>query len=198
MTDRNTDPSPPAVARSAHPLRRQRWLLFVPIALAGLLVGMFAFRLIDGRDDRVPSRLVGGPVPALSLPAATGDRPGIADPEGHATGSVRLVNIFASWCTPCRAEAPSLDAIARAGVAVDGIAVRDTPEALATFLKETGNPYRRIGADVSSDAMLSLGAAGVPETFIVDGKGIVRRQIQAPILPADVPALLAEIRAMEP
>lgn len=186
--------TPPPIDRSSPP--RRQWLLYVPIAVMALLAGLFGYQLLHGRSDAVPSQVVGRAVPALTLPAATPDRPGIADAAGLATGEPRLINIFASWCVPCRAEAPSLEALAAKGVTIDGIAIRDTPADLKRFLIETGNPYRRIGADQTSDAMLSLGAAGVPETFIIDGKGRIHRQIQAPIVPADVPGLLAEIQAL--
>ena len=82
-------------------------------------------------------------------------------------GEPRLLNIFASWCVPCMGEAPVLMELKRRGVKIDAIAVRDTPEAIAAFLAEHGDPYERLGSDPRSNTQMSLGSSGVPETFIV-------------------------------
>src|SRR3546814_3631129 len=88
-------------------------------------------------------------------------------------GKPRLLNIFASWCVPCAAEAPQLAVLKEAGVAIDGIAIRDSREDLDRFLARWGNPYARIGSDVDSSVQIALGSSGVPETFVIDGKGMI-------------------------
>ena len=110
-----------------------------------------------------------------------------------ATGQPRLVNVFASWCVPCIAEAPLLMELKRQGVPIDAIAVRDQPEDVADFLGRHGDPFERIGADPESRVQIALGSSGVPETFIVDGRGIIRYQHMGPIEPGDVPAILARM-----
>ena len=169
-----------------------RALRFVPLALLLAFLGVVAWRLAIPSDQVVRSQLAGKPVPAFALPPALPGRPGLASAD-LATGRPRLLNIFASWCVPCIAEAPVLAGLKARGVAVDGIAVRDRPEDVADFLKRHGDPYQRVGADMDSRALMTLGAGGVPESFVVDGKGIVRYQHVGPIMPQDVATILAEL-----
>jgi cytochrome c biogenesis protein CcmG/thiol:disulfide interchange protein DsbE len=103
------------------------------------------------------------------------------------------MNIFASWCVPCITEVKVLQKLARQGVAIDGIAIRDRPEDLARFLSDNGDPYQRIGSDAESRVQIALGSSGVPESFIVDGKGIVRYQHIGPIEASDVPMILSKL-----
>jgi cytochrome c biogenesis protein CcmG/thiol:disulfide interchange protein DsbE len=110
-----------------------------------------------------------------------------------AAGQPHLVNIFASWCVPCIAEAPVLGALKARGVIIDGIAIRDRPEDIADFLRQNGDPYARIGADMRSSVQMALGSSGVPESFIVDGRGIIRYQHVGPIMPQDLEAILAQL-----
>lgn len=168
-----------------------RWLRLTPVALLGLLLATLVWRLSHPEDTTIRSRLAGQPVPAFALPAALPDRPGLASAD--LKGRPRLVNLFASWCVPCVAEAPVLQQLQRRGVVIDGIAIRDRPEDLAAFLAATGNPFERIGADNASRVQLALGSAGVPESFVVDGRGIIRHQHVGPIEPADVPTILAQL-----
>src|SRR3546814_17253474 len=94
-----------------------------------------------------------------------------------ADGLPRLVSVFASCCSPCGAEAPELEALKAAGVPIDGIAIRDRPDDVAMFLREYGNPFDRIGSDMQSSVQIALGSSGVPETFLIDGKGIDRKSV---------------------
>jgi cytochrome c biogenesis protein CcmG/thiol:disulfide interchange protein DsbE len=103
------------------------------------------------------------------------------------------VNLFASWCVPCIAEAPVLKDLKRRGVAIDGIAIRDRPDDVAMFLQKNGNPFQRIGSDPTSRVQIALGTAGVPESFVVDGRGVIRHQHIGPIAPGEVPTILAEL-----
>ena len=162
-------------------------MLFVPLALLALFVVAVAWRLAKPPTNEVASHLIGRPLPALSLPPATADRPGLAS----AQSGPRLVNLFASWCVPCIGEAPFLLELQRGGIAIDGIAVRDRRQATAAFLTARGNPYRAIGDDRDGRAQLLLGASGVPETFLVDRKGIIRLQHIGPIEPEDLAAIRA-------
>jgi cytochrome c biogenesis protein CcmG, thiol:disulfide interchange protein DsbE len=172
-----------------------RLILWVPLIGVLLLGLLFAWGLMRGEDRLVASQWIDQPLPAFELGPATDGVAGLTS-TGMATGEPRLLNFFASWCVPCRAEAAQLDAIAAAGVPIDGIAIRDRAEDVARYLAETGNPYARIGADPRSQVQIAFGSSGVPETFLVDGRGIIRKQIQGIITPDMVPGLLAELRAM--
>jgi cytochrome c biogenesis protein CcmG/thiol:disulfide interchange protein DsbE len=131
-------------------------------------------------------------VPVFALPAAIAGKPGLASAD-FALGRPRLLNLFASWCVPCIAEAPMLAELQRRGVAIDAIAIRDRPEDVAGFLASHGDPFARIGADDNSRVQLALGSSGVPESFVVDGRGIIRYQHIGPIDPGDIPLILAEL-----
>ena len=167
---------------------------FIPLVVFAILVAAVAWRLAVPRDDRIASRLEGQPLPAFVLPPAVPGKPGLASAD-LAAGTPRMVNIFASWCVPCVAEAPVLMELKRRGVAIDAIAIRDKPEDVAAFLARHGDPFDRIGADASSRVQIALGSSGVPESFVVDGKGIIRAQHIGPIVPHDVAAIVAAIEA---
>lgn len=167
-------------------------LRLLPVILIVWILIAFAWRLIQPSDSTVRSNLVNREVPVFTLPAATNGRPAFGSAD-LATGEPRLLNFFASWCVPCVAEAPILERLKQQGVKIDGIAVRDTPEGVAAFLERNGNPYERIGSDRSSRVQLALGSSGVPETFIVDGNGVIRFQFVGPIGSADTPKILQEL-----
>ncbi len=171
-------------------------ILFLPLALLSLLFGMFLYRLANPGDTLVASQWIDRPMPTFDLPPATAGVPGLSS-AALADGRPRLVNVFASWCVPCRVEAPQLEALARAGVPIDGIAIRDRPEDVAAFLAEYGNPFDRIGADMQSSVQIALGSSGVPETFLIDGRGIIREQIQGIITADMVPDIIAKLEAMQ-
>ena len=169
-----------------------KFLRWIPLVLLLGFLGLVAWRLAYPEDRAIRSRLEGQPVPAFTLPAALPSKPALASAD-LATGSPRLLNIFASWCVPCIAEARVLDALKRSGVRIDAIAIRDRPEDVAEFLARHGDPFERIGADATSSVQMALGSSGVPESFVVDGRGIIRYQHIGPIMPQDVPAVLAEL-----
>jgi cytochrome c biogenesis protein CcmG/thiol:disulfide interchange protein DsbE len=110
-----------------------------------------------------------------------------------ATGQPHLVNIFASWCVPCISEVKVLQQLKARGVLIDGIAVRDRPEDIADFLARNGDPYERIGSDEQSRVQIALGSSGVPESFVIDGKGIIRYQHIGAITEGDVRLILAKL-----
>jgi cytochrome c biogenesis protein CcmG/thiol:disulfide interchange protein DsbE len=153
----------------------RRMILWLPLLVFVAFLATVAFQLYAPSDRTIPSRMIGRPVPKFALPAAVPGKPGL-DSASLAQGRPRIVNFFASWCIPCIAEAPQLIEIARRGVPIDAIAIRDKPDDVADFLARNGDPYRRIGADKNSAVQLALGSSGVPETFIVDGRGVIRYQ----------------------
>jgi cytochrome c biogenesis protein CcmG/thiol:disulfide interchange protein DsbE len=169
-----------------------RGLRLLPVILIVWILIAFAWRLIAPNDPAVRSQLVNREVPSFELPAAVAGTPGLGSAD-LASGEPRLLNLFASWCVPCIGEAPVLDELRAKGAKIDGIAIRDTSEGVGAFLARHGNPYSRIGTDPNSRVQLALGSAGVPETFVIDGKGVIRLQLVGPIGPSDVPKLLAEL-----
>ena len=169
-----------------------RFLRFIPLGLLLLVVVALVWRLATPVDTTVHSKLEGKALPAFSLAAALPDKPTLNSTD-LATGHPRIVNIFASWCVPCVGEVKVLQQLKARGVAIDGIAVRDQPRDIAGFLARNGDPYERIGSDPESKVQISLGSSGVPESFIVDGKGIIRYQHIGPIEQTDVPMILAKL-----
>ncbi len=165
---------------------------FIPLVLFALFAALAGYMLTQPKDEFVESAMVGEPLPDFALRPATVDRPGVS--LAHFTdGEPKLLNIWASWCLPCIAEAPQLEDLRDAGAEIVGVAIRDQPEAVAAFLARHGNPYSRIGADDLSEIQLEIGSSGVPETFVIDGKGIIRHQHIGDIRPEHVPMLLEKL-----
>lgn len=165
--------------------------MWVPLALFAFFAGLAAYMLTQEKDQFVESTMIGQPLPEFALDPAYAGLPGAA--KADFTGKPRLLNIWASWCLPCIAEAPQLEALQKQGVEIVGIAIRDRPEDVANFLGKYGNPYSRIGSDAISEVQLAIGSSGVPETFVIDGKGVIRYQHIGDIRESDVPKLLAEL-----
>jgi cytochrome c biogenesis protein CcmG/thiol:disulfide interchange protein DsbE len=166
----------------------KRWLLWAPLALFLIFLGLVAGGLLKPNDRQIRSAMVGKALPGFVLPAAASDRPGLTTADLK-QGQPRLLNIFASWCVPCAAESPQLVELARLGVPIDGVAIRDARADVDTFLSRWGNPYQRIGLDARSALQLSLGSSGVPESFVIDGKGIIRYQHIGDIRAEDIPLI---------
>ena len=169
-----------------------RWSLWVLVAFAALL-GLFALQLSRPKHDEVESAMIGQPVPQFALPAAVPERPGLANTD-LADGKPHLLNVFASWCVPCAAEAPQLAELERQGAPIVAVAVRDRSEDLEAFFQRYGNPFSRIGKDDRSQVQFLIGSSGVPETFVVDGKGVIRHQHIGEIRAEDVPDLLRRLQ----
>jgi cytochrome c biogenesis protein CcmG/thiol:disulfide interchange protein DsbE len=170
----------------------RRFLLWTPLAAFAVVFGVIAFGLYRPDDKTHSTRLIGKPVPAFTLaPAATG-KPGLSSRDF--ASRPRLLNVFASWCVPCIAEAPILGELARRGVVIDAIAIRDETPNVDAFLARNGNPYRAIGSDPASAVQISLGSSGVPETFVIDSQGVIRHQHIGEIKSRDVPVLLRKLR----
>jgi cytochrome c biogenesis protein CcmG/thiol:disulfide interchange protein DsbE len=171
----------------------KRGIYVLPIAGFALLA-FFLFRsLWSPPPDIIPSALLDKPAPHLVLPALD-DQTTAFTPADLAAGHVTVVNIFASWCIPCRTEAPALMALSRVpGVVLVGMTQKDKPEATRAFLDEVGNPFAKIARDDDGRASIEWGVYGVPETYVVDGKGVLRfkyvggltdQVLQQQILPA--------------
>jgi cytochrome c biogenesis protein CcmG/thiol:disulfide interchange protein DsbE len=168
-------------------------ILWIP--LLGYVVFLAIASLGLNRDQQtvVQSRMIGKAVPGIELPAASSANPALSTRQ-MADGAPRLLNIFASWCVPCIAEAPVLMQLAQRGVRIDGVAIRDARADVDDFLRRHGNPYQRVGLDARSALQFHLGSSGVPETFVVDGKGVIRYQHIGAIGPQDVETILARLR----
>lgn len=167
-----------------------------PLGFFVILLGGLFWMLRHPTGTNVYSQMVNREIPAISLPSARPEEPPVTS-ASLATGKPHLVNLFASWCVPCVAEAPLLMQLKAEGTPITGIAVRDSPTALRQFLASNGDPYVAIGLDLDSRGQLALGSSGVPETFVVDGGGVIRRQFIGGLdrkSLSDVRAALAEAR----
>ena len=182
---------------------RRNWLYLAPLAFFALLALLFLFRLFAGDASRVPSALIGKPSPALTLPSLTGllrdgrPVPGIA-PADLREGRVTILNVFASWCAPCRVEHPFLVEMAaheavRAGkVQIMGLNYKDEPENARRFLGALGNPYVAVGTDRTGRSSIEWGVYGVPETFLVGKDGTILKKHIGQLTEDSARALLAE------
>jgi cytochrome c biogenesis protein CcmG/thiol:disulfide interchange protein DsbE len=169
----------------------KRWILWVPFAVFAVIGIVVALNLVNPADRLIRSQQVGKELPAFGLPEAVPGRPTISRAD-FVAGSPRILNVFASWCVPCIAEAPQLMELARQGVPIDAVAIRDRPEDVARFLSQWGDPYRNIGLDKDAGLQLSIGSSGVPETYIVDGKGVIRYQHIGAINATDMARIMEE------
>ena len=153
----------------------RRLLFLLPLAVVVVLIAALGWPILDGRDPRaLPSVLLDKPVPDFALPGLSADVAGLRSEE--LTGRPVLVNVFASWCAPCRQEIPLLARLASEGVPVYGIAYKDDPEAVRRFLAQLGDPYRSIGVDRDGRLAIEFGVYGVPETYVVDAAGRIRHR----------------------
>ncbi len=167
----------------------RRLLAFVPLLIFAGLAALFFIQLSRGGGSNVvPSALIGAPVPAVELPAleglmqAGGQIPGLS-PE-QLKGQVSIVNIWASWCAPCRAEHPILMELSQDNqFQLIGINYKDKPSNALRFLGSLGNPYDIVGVDEDGRSSIEWGVYGVPETFIVDADGKIAHKHVGPLSP---------------
>ena len=174
--------------------RARRWLAFLPLVAFAILAALLFVRLYAGDPSKLPSALIGQAAPPLTLPGLDGAS-GLADADLR-RGHVSVVNVFGSWCEPCRYEHPNLMALAsdeglkQKGVVVYGVAQKDSPENVRRFLGALGDPYAKVGLDTDGRAGIDWGVYGVPETFVVRGDGTIAYKFVGPIsaqsLAADV------------
>ena len=172
----------------------KRLILWAPLVVFLVFLAFFARGLMQPESRTIRSQLVGQSLPDFVLQPALPTLPGLSLGDFR-DGKPRLLNVFASWCVPCAAEAPQLLQLAKAGVPIEAVAIRDRPEDIKRFLDRHGNPYTRIGADPTSGFQIAIGSSGVPETFVIDGKGIIRYQHVGDIRPEHVSLLLEQVEA---
>jgi cytochrome c biogenesis protein CcmG/thiol:disulfide interchange protein DsbE len=174
--------------------RRRTWLL-VPLVAFLALAALFFFRLGVGDPNRIPSALIGRPVPQTALPAVEGllrdgkPVPGLS--PALFQGKVTLVNVWASWCVPCHDEAPLLDDLAKdTRFQIVGINYKDQPDNARRFIGRHGNPFVAVGADPNGRAAIDWGVYGVPETFVVGMDGRIAYKLVGPITEQNLAAAL--------
>ena len=176
---------------------RGRVRLVLPFLAFVVLAGVLAVGLtLNPRE--VPSPLIGKSVPEFSLPPVKGRTLGLS--SNDLKGDVSLVNIFASWCVPCRQEHPFLLALQQEGlVPIYGLNYKDRPDDAGPWLDKLGDPYKRTGADVDGRVGIDWGVYGVPETFVIDQEGRIAYKHIGPITPQIVDEkirpLVAALRA---
>jgi len=177
----------PEAAPAQPPKRKLRLYHLLPLGFFVALALIFLTQLRSGVDpSEIPSALVGKPAPSFTLPPLDGmNVPGLS--QADLVGHVTLVNVFASWCVPCREEHPVLSALAAdPRIRVVGIDYKDDPANARTFLTGLGNPYVAIGTDTRGRTAIDWGVYGVPETFLVDASGVIRHKIIGPLSDAVV------------
>ncbi len=152
-------------------------MVLPPVLFAGLAAMFYVGMQSDNQD--LPSQMIGKPAPAVKVEALA-DLPLVTDADIRAPG-VKLVNFWASWCQPCRAEHPRLEKLQAEGVTILGVNYKDKPQDALGFLAEMGNPFAKVGADNSGRMGIDWGIYGVPETFVIDGKGKVIARLAGPI-----------------
>jgi len=158
-----------------------RLLYLLPLLIFAVIAGYFTIPILSKKDPRLlPSALIDKPAPGHELPPLLQGKPGLG-PE-DLKGEVKLVNFFASWCGPCRAEHPILMRLSAEGdVPLVGVNYKDKPEAAVGWLRELGDPFGRIGVDADGRAAIDWGVYGVPETYLVDAQGHIRYRHVGPL-----------------
>lgn len=160
----------------------------VPLAVFLVMAGLFAVSVFRGQPWVLSSAMVGKPVPEFILPSAFPGGRHLADED--LKGHVSVVNVFASWCVPCQAEQPVLEKLGRdTGVPLYGINYKDQSADVDAWLEKHGNPFQAVGFDARGRVSIDWGVYGVPETFVVDKKGIIRLRHVGPVTPQDAETL---------
>ncbi|MER9403887.1 DsbE family thiol:disulfide interchange protein [Mesorhizobium caraganae] len=181
MSTESETPAPP----------RRRLVVLLPLLVFLGLAGLFLLQLLSGRDEaEVPSALLGLPAPQTNLPALEGSNlPGL-DSKTFA-GKVTLVNVFASWCAPCREEHPVLLALSQdKRFVMAALNYKDEPQNARRFLGDLGNPFQAIGVDEAGRAAIDWGVYGVPETFVIGKDGKIAYKHVGPLTPDTAQTLL--------
>jgi len=166
------------------PPARFNLMAIVPVGLFVLMAIGFLYSLYHGDPHTLPSALIGKPAPQFALPAIPGvNLPGLATAD-LGNGKVSIVNVWASWCVPCREEQPLLGTIAdKLKVPLYGIDQKDAAGDAAKFLAALGNPFQKVGADGNGRVSIDWGVYGVPETYVVDGAGKIAYKYIGPLTP---------------
>jgi cytochrome c biogenesis protein CcmG/thiol:disulfide interchange protein DsbE len=168
----------------------RRFGLALPLLIFAVLAGLFWYALYGGDPSRLPSALIGKPVPDFNLPPIEGllaggqPVPGFASSD-LAQGEPTIINVFASWCVECQVEHPLLMALGKEpGIRLFGIDYKDNAASARRFLGRYGNPYARVGADVSGRTAIDFGVYGVPETYVITGDGMIAYRHVGPLTEA--------------
>jgi cytochrome c biogenesis protein CcmG/thiol:disulfide interchange protein DsbE len=184
-----------AVSNEKAPVRKRRLIVLVPLIVFAALAALFFYRLGAGDPSRIPSALIGRPVPETTLPPVAGltrdnaPVPGISPADFK--GAVTLVNVWASWCVPCHDEAPLLTKMAEdKRFRIVGINQKDNPDNARRFLGRYGNPFVAVGADTNGRASIDWGVYGVPETFVIGKDGRIAYKLVGPITPQNIETTL--------
>jgi cytochrome c biogenesis protein CcmG/thiol:disulfide interchange protein DsbE len=174
--------------------RPRRWIVLLPLALFLALAALFYFRLGAGDPSVIPSALIGHPAPDTDIPPVAGlmrdgkPVPGLS--AADLKGQVTVLNVWGSWCLPCREEAPVLMRMAAdPRYRLVGLDYKDEPANALKFLERFGNPFVAIGDDANGRGAIEWGVYGVPETFVIDRKGMIVYKLVGPITSANLPAL---------
>ncbi|MES1157297.1 MAG: DsbE family thiol:disulfide interchange protein [Alphaproteobacteria bacterium] len=154
------------------------WAMTPIVALAALIVVSAILLLRGGTHPTLTEGRIGRPAPTFALSDLNARDLVTSD---DFAGKPHLINVFASWCTGCRAEADVLMALKQQGVLMLGVDYKDKPDDALGYLRETGNPYTRIAQDPDGRYALQLGTAGAPETFVVGADGRIRAVIREPL-----------------
>ena len=179
---------------------RSRLIFILPVLVFVALAGLFLVQLTSGRNPaELPSVLLDKPVPVFKLApldgltAAGKPVPGFSNED--LKGRVTIVNVFASWCAPCRQEHPLLVELAKdPSVRLVGINQKDNPDNARRFLGALGNPYAAVGVDPNGRASIDWGVYGVPETFIVGPDGMIRHKHIGPLTPENLATFKEKLR----
>jgi len=168
------------------PAKRRNLLVLLPLAVFLALAALFLYRLGSGDPSRIPSALIGHPVPPTDLPPVAGltrdgkQLPGLTN--AMFSGNVTLVNVWASWCVPCADEVPLLDQLSKdKRIQLVGINYKDAPDNARRFLNRYGNPFVATGADANGRTSIDWGVYGVPETFLVGRDGKIAYKLVGPV-----------------
>lgn len=175
-----------------------RWFALIPLVVVAALAVLFVGWSLKRDPAFKPDARVGQPIPQTVLPMLEGDAASsrMLDLKTAGVGKPMIVNVFASWCAPCRLEHPQLLALQAQGIAVVGVAYKDEPVATRAFLDELGDPFAMVLVDREGRAGLDLGVSGVPESFAVDAMGKIVAKSSGPLLdPAETARLVAALQA---
>lgn len=175
-----------------------RWLALIPLAVLAALAALFVGWSLKRDPAFKPDALVGQTIPETVLPLLSGDQagPGNLDLKTAGVGRPMLVNVFASWCAPCKAEQAQLLKLKADGVPIVGVAWKDKAVDTRGFLNEEGDPFTKVVTDSTGRAGIDLGVTGVPETFLVDADGTVVAKHGSVMTPADAAKMEAQWRAL--
>lgn len=161
------------------PKSKLSWLIFLPPAIFGIIVGLFLVGMYRPDADKLPSTMVGREAPVLNVTPMEGHA--LTKAEDFKAPGLKMVNFWASWCAPCRVEHPFLTELAAEGITIHGINYKDKADKALGFLEELGNPYATLGADVAGRTAIEWGVYGVPETYLIDSQGKVLLRHAGPI-----------------